>query len=118
MGFEEMEPVFGQLKAEWCSAPQQTTPLEPFLFLAGPLPNNPSTLRIHVSDFHSNTWAAVKSHSQLEDMVNLIFFLGLTVPFFFFFFFFFNFFCCFKPLVRRLKTCRGGSFFARFFYFC
>ncbi|XP_027178353.1 uncharacterized protein LOC113777464 [Coffea eugenioides] len=68
MGFEEMEPVFGQLKAEWCSAPQQTTPLEPFLFLAGPLPNNPSTLRIHVSDFHSNTWAAVKSHSQLEDM--------------------------------------------------
>lgn len=82
MGFEEMEPIFGQLTAEWSSARQ--TPLEPFLFLAGPLPNNPSTLRIYVSDFHSNTWAAVKSHRQLEDMVNLIFFLGLRVYFFFY----------------------------------
>ncbi|KAL3528135.1 hypothetical protein ACH5RR_012791 [Cinchona calisaya] len=67
MGFEEMEPLFGQLKAEW-SATHRTSPLETFLFLVGVLPNDPSTLHIQVSDFHSNTWEALMSHNQLEDM--------------------------------------------------
>lgn len=73
MGFEEMEPIFGQLKAEWPAIQQTTvtTPLEPFLFLVDVLPDDSSTLRIQVSNFHSKTWEALNSRSQLEDMVSL-----------------------------------------------
>nr|GLL28356.1 uncharacterized protein LOC109193792 [Ipomoea trifida] len=66
MGFLEMEPIFGQLKAEW-SAPH-TNPLRPFLLHVHGLPTDPPALRFHVTDFHSNTWEALKTEQDLEDM--------------------------------------------------
>lgn len=66
MGFDEMEPIFGRLNAEW-SAPHKT-PLKPFLFHVHGLPSDPSTLRVCATDFHSNTWDALKSAQELEDM--------------------------------------------------
>ncbi|CAN4111942.1 unnamed protein product [Withania somnifera] len=66
MGFDEMEPIFGRVIAEW-SAPHKT-PLKPFLFHVGGLPSDPSTLRVFATDFHSNTWHALKSTQELEDM--------------------------------------------------
>lgn len=67
MGFDEMEPVFGRLNAEW-SAPHKT-PLKPFLFHVHGLSTDPSTLCVCATDFHSNTWHALKSAQELEDMV-------------------------------------------------
>lgn len=66
MGFDEMEPIFGRLNAEW-SAPHKTL-LKPFLFHVHGLPSDPSTLRVCATDFHSNTWDALKSAQELEDM--------------------------------------------------
>ncbi|XP_059313782.1 uncharacterized protein LOC132064710 isoform X2 [Lycium ferocissimum] len=66
MGFDEMEPVFGRVNAEW-SAPHKT-PLKPFLFHVHGLPSDPSTLIVCATDFHSNTWEALKSAQELEDM--------------------------------------------------
>ncbi|MCD7449651.1 hypothetical protein HAX54_000881 [Datura stramonium] len=66
MRFDEMEPIFGRLNAEW-SAPHKT-PLKPFLFHVHGLPSDPSTLRVCATDFHSNTWDALKSAQELEDM--------------------------------------------------
>ncbi|GMY12506.1 U2 small nuclear ribonucleoprotein auxiliary factor-like protein [Fagus crenata] len=67
MGFEDFEPIFGEPKVEWASAQaQDSDPLPPFLFRVHA--SDPSHLTIHVTDFHSNTWEAVKSVVQLEDM--------------------------------------------------
>ncbi|KAK6805473.1 hypothetical protein RDI58_003258 [Solanum bulbocastanum] len=66
MGFDEMEPIFGRINAEW-SAPHKT-PLKPFLFHVHGLPSDPSTLHVCATDFHSNTWDALKSAQELEDM--------------------------------------------------
>lgn len=66
MGFDEMEPIFGRINAEW-SAPHKT-PLKPFLFHVHGLPSDPSTLHVCATDFHSNTWHALKSVQDLEDM--------------------------------------------------
>lgn len=66
MGFDEMEPIFGRVNAEW-SAPHKT-PLKPFLFHVHGLPSDPSTLRVCATDFHSNTWDSLKSAQELEDM--------------------------------------------------
>lgn len=72
MDFENMEPIFGQLKAvEWSvggGGGHGSLPLKPFLYLVQASPNDHSPLRILVTDFHSNTWEALKSTSQLEDM--------------------------------------------------
>lgn len=65
MGFEGFEPIFGEPKVEWAAA-QDSLPLLSFLFHARA--PDPSHLRIHVTDFHSNTWEAVRSVVQLEDM--------------------------------------------------
>jgi hypothetical protein len=67
MGFEGFEPIFGEPKVEWAVA-QDSLPLRPFLFHARA--SDPSQLRIHVTDFHSNTWEALLSVVQLEDMVS------------------------------------------------
>ncbi|KAI5672324.1 hypothetical protein M9H77_12688 [Catharanthus roseus] len=67
MGFEEMEPMFGELTAEWPGLPE-TALLGPFLFLVRALPTETSAISIQVTDFHSNTWEVLKSRSQLEDM--------------------------------------------------
>ncbi|KAE7998360.1 hypothetical protein FH972_002913 [Carpinus fangiana] len=65
MGFEGFEPIFGEPKVEWVAS-QDSLPLRPFLFHARA--PDPSHLRIHVTDFHSNTWEAIRSVVQLEDM--------------------------------------------------
>ncbi|XP_004297052.1 PREDICTED: uncharacterized protein LOC101299176 [Fragaria vesca subsp. vesca] len=70
MGLEvQIEPVFGQLTVEWAVL-GSTVPPRQFLFHL----HAPDTLRlgIHVTDFHSNTWEAVRSVSQLEDMQDSI----------------------------------------------
>lgn len=67
MGFEKMEPIFGELKAE-CPGLPETVHLRHFLFLLRCLPNEPSTLSFQVTNFHSDTWEALKTRSQLEDM--------------------------------------------------
>ncbi|KAM3377510.1 hypothetical protein P3S68_009923 [Capsicum galapagoense] len=66
MGFDEIEPIFGRLNAEW-SAPHKT-PLKPFLFHVHGFSTDPSTLRVCATDFHSNTWEALMSQHELEDM--------------------------------------------------
>ena len=61
MGLEvQLEPVFGQFTVEG----------RQFLFYL----HAPDSLHlgIHVTDFHSNTWEAVRSVSQLEDMQDSI----------------------------------------------
>lgn len=72
MGFEDLEPIFGEPKVEWDQG-QESVKLRPFLFHVSA--SDPSHLRIHVTDFHSNTWEAVKSVVQLEDMVGFLFLL-------------------------------------------
>ncbi|CAA3025540.1 Hypothetical predicted protein [Olea europaea subsp. europaea] len=66
MDFCDMTPIFGEVEAVW-SAPS-TTPLEPFLFRVHGLQNDPSGLRIIVTDFQSNTFEAIRTRHQLEDM--------------------------------------------------
>ncbi|XP_048335185.2 uncharacterized protein LOC125423812 [Ziziphus jujuba] len=64
MGLEELEPIFGEPKVEW--AGKGSAPSSRFvLYVHGA---DPSHLRIVVTDFHSNTWEAVRSALQLEDM--------------------------------------------------
>ncbi|KAF8411718.1 hypothetical protein HHK36_004276 [Tetracentron sinense] len=62
--FEDFEPILGEAKAEWTNpiAP----PMLPFLFHFHALDS--SRLRIHVTDFHSYTWEAIRSIHQLEDL--------------------------------------------------
>lgn len=67
MGFDEIEPIFGRINAEW-SAPHKT-PLKPFLFHVYGLPSDPSSLHVCATDFYSNTWHALKSAQELDDMV-------------------------------------------------
>ncbi|KAG7982878.1 hypothetical protein I3843_04G075200 [Carya illinoinensis] len=69
MGFEGFEPIFGEPKVQWATA-QDSLSLRPFLFLVHA--PDPSHLRIHVTDFNSNTWEAVRSVVQLEDMRDII----------------------------------------------
>lgn len=64
MGFEDFEHIFGEPKAEWSAS--TSTPLRPFLFHVHALDS--SRLRFHVTDFLSNTWEAVRSVPQLEDL--------------------------------------------------
>ncbi|CAL5323967.1 unnamed protein product [Camellia sinensis] len=68
MGFDDFEPIFGQAKAEW-STPN-SPPLRPFLFNVHV--SGSSCLKVHVSDFYSNTFEAVRSIEQLEDLRDMI----------------------------------------------
>ncbi|KAL6958051.1 hypothetical protein U1Q18_040401 [Sarracenia purpurea var. burkii] len=68
MGIEDFEPIFGEAKAEW-SAPN-SPPLRSFLFHVHACGS--SSLRFHVTDFHSNTFEAVRSIEQLDDMRDMI----------------------------------------------
>lgn len=65
MGFEELEPIFGELNVE--SAGERSVPSRRFLYHVHAA--DPAHLRIVATDFHSNTWEAVRSIVQLEDMV-------------------------------------------------
>ncbi|KAF3440634.1 hypothetical protein FNV43_RR18918 [Rhamnella rubrinervis] len=64
MGFEELEPIFGELNVE--RAGEGSVPSRRFLYHVHAA--DPSHLRIIVTDFHSNAWEAVRSIVQLEDM--------------------------------------------------
>ncbi|XP_062096140.1 uncharacterized protein LOC133801929 isoform X1 [Humulus lupulus] len=66
MGFQDLEPIFGELKVEWASR-QSPEELDRFLFHVHASADT-SRLTIHVTNFHSNTWEAVRSVLQLEDM--------------------------------------------------
>ncbi|KAK9110316.1 hypothetical protein Sjap_018376 [Stephania japonica] len=57
-GFEGLEPIFGEANAQNGS--------HQFLFHVHPL--DASRIRIHVTDFHSHTWEAVRSVQQFEDL--------------------------------------------------
>lgn len=80
MVFEGFEPIFGEPKVDW--AKRGPLPLRGFVYYVHS--PDPSHLRVHVSDFHTNTWEAVRSVHQLEDMVS-------CVPLFHRVFFFFYF---------------------------
>ncbi|KAF7129812.1 hypothetical protein RHSIM_Rhsim10G0132500 [Rhododendron simsii] len=67
MGLEDLEPIFGEAKAQW-SAPN-SPPLRSFLFRV--YASSPSSLRVQVTDFHSNTFEVVRSIEQLEDLVRV-----------------------------------------------
>lgn len=70
MGFEvHLKPIFGHPKVEW-AAGNASTPPRRFLFHVHASPDS-LHLRIHVTDFHCDTWEAVRSVSQLDDMVYL-----------------------------------------------
>lgn len=65
MEIRDFETVFGEAKAE-CANPGGSVPSQSFLFhVQAP---DTSSLRFHVTDFHSSTWEAVRSVEQLEDM--------------------------------------------------
>ncbi|XP_008227406.1 PREDICTED: uncharacterized protein LOC103326933 [Prunus mume] len=67
MGFEvHLKPIFGHPKVEW-AAGNASTPPRRFLFHVHASPDS-LHLRIHVTDFHCDTWEAVRSVSQLDDM--------------------------------------------------
>ncbi|EXB40951.1 hypothetical protein L484_020685 [Morus notabilis] len=64
MGLEDLEPIFGEPRVECPGNHSVESP--PFLFHVHA--SDPSHLAIHVTDFHSNTWEALRSVHQLEDM--------------------------------------------------
>lgn len=69
MGFEAFEPIYGEPKVEWAkTSDSDSVPLRRFLMqIFAPDYYN---LKIQVTDYHSNTFASVKSIMQLEDMVS------------------------------------------------
>ncbi|KAI3451573.1 hypothetical protein Pfo_008238 [Paulownia fortunei] len=68
MSFEEMYPIFGRVEADWSAPLPQTTPSAPFLFRVHANGNDHSALRVIATDFRSNTFQAIKSRQQLEDL--------------------------------------------------
>ncbi|XP_042518239.1 uncharacterized protein LOC122092019 [Macadamia integrifolia] len=61
---EEFEPIFGKVNAEWekpCSVD-----LLPFMFHVHVF--EATSIRIHVTDFHSYTFECIRSLTQLEDL--------------------------------------------------
>ncbi|KAL8473536.1 hypothetical protein ACS0TY_030388 [Phlomoides rotata] len=68
MSIEEMHPLFGRVVPEWSSPTPQSTSLPPFLFYVYGGGNDRSALRLIATDFNSNTFQAIKSCQQLEDL--------------------------------------------------
>ncbi|XP_022148951.1 uncharacterized protein LOC111017494 isoform X2 [Momordica charantia] len=64
MELQDFPPIFGEPKLEWLNS--GSLPVRRFVFYVhNP---NPSHLRFCVTDFHSNTWEAIRSVPQLQDM--------------------------------------------------
>lgn len=82
MSIDEIHPLFGRVAPEWLSPPPQTTAPAPFLYYVHGGGNDRSALRVIATDFHSNTFQAIKSRHQLEDLVSFEFFFH---PLYFFF---------------------------------
>lgn len=67
-GFADLDPVFGEAKAEWShSSASPASPLHQFLFHARAL--DPSCLEIAATDFHSHTFDLKLTVLELEDLV-------------------------------------------------
>lgn len=64
-----LEPIFGQLTVEWADMGSAPPPRQFLFHIHAP---DSLHLGIHVTDFHSNTWEASRSVSQLEDMQDSI----------------------------------------------
>ncbi|GAB4848259.1 hypothetical protein Ancab_002926 [Ancistrocladus abbreviatus] len=64
MGFEDFEPIFGEVKAEYPT--DDSVQLNPYLFHV--YATDPSRLKFCVTDFRAHTWEADRSIQQLEDM--------------------------------------------------
>lgn len=62
----DLTPIFGQPRVE--GPANALTPPRQFLFHVHGSTAGPAHLRIHVTDFHSNHWEAVRSVSQLDDL--------------------------------------------------
>ncbi|KAK4393756.1 hypothetical protein Sango_1846400 [Sesamum angolense] len=71
MSFEEMCPVFRKVIAEWSPPRPLTKPPAPFLFHVHGDGNGHSGIRIIATDFQSNTFQAIKSRHQLEDLFEI-----------------------------------------------
>ncbi|KAA3479763.1 U2 small nuclear ribonucleoprotein auxiliary factor-like protein [Gossypium australe] len=77
---EEFEPIFGEPKVEWTGSYSGLGQSSAFVFYVHS-PDS-SHLRICVSDFRHTTWEAVRSVSQLEDMVFFVFLICFAGFFF------------------------------------
>ncbi|KAK4758993.1 hypothetical protein SAY87_020294 [Trapa incisa] len=64
MVLEDFEPIFGEPKVDW--ADRGSLPLRRFVYYVHS--PDPSHIGVHISDFHANTWEAILSVHQLEDM--------------------------------------------------
>ncbi|KAK4416663.1 hypothetical protein Salat_2491800 [Sesamum alatum] len=63
-----MRPVIRKVIAEWSPPRPLTSPPAPFLFHVHADGNDRSGLRVIATDFQSNTFQAIKSRLQLEDL--------------------------------------------------
>ncbi|KAG8383854.1 hypothetical protein BUALT_Bualt04G0057000 [Buddleja alternifolia] len=59
-----MYPIFGKVMAEWSTT--TTTPLPPFVFHVHG--HGGTDLHVIATDFHSNTFQAIKTRQKLEDL--------------------------------------------------
>ncbi|KAL6523082.1 hypothetical protein OROHE_016377 [Orobanche hederae] len=66
MSFEH--PIFGRVAPERSAPTPHTTPSPQFLFRVHGDGNDHSALRVMTTDFRSNTFEAIKSRQQLEDL--------------------------------------------------
>lgn len=69
-GFEDFEPIFNKPKIEWKK--NSNLGLEPSAgqFLMHVFAPDSNHLKLQVTDYHSNTFEAVKSLMQLDDLVS------------------------------------------------
>ncbi|KAH6810316.1 hypothetical protein C2S51_024078 [Perilla frutescens var. frutescens] len=63
-----MHPIFGRVVAEWSAPPPQTTSPPSFLYYVHCSGIDRSSLRAIATDFQSNTFQAIRSRQQLEDL--------------------------------------------------
>lgn len=61
-----MHPIFGRVEAEWSAPPTSSAP---FLYHVHGIGDDRSALRVIASDFQSNTFQAIRSRQQLDDLV-------------------------------------------------
>lgn len=60
-----MHPIFGRVEAEWSAPPTSSAP---FLYHVRGSGDDRSALRVIASDFQSNTFQAIRSRQQLDDL--------------------------------------------------
>ncbi|KAJ4833517.1 hypothetical protein Tsubulata_030050 [Turnera subulata] len=69
MGFEELQPIFAEPRPEWAPSPDSDSDSAPLpRFLMHVFAPDINHLKFHVTDYRRNTFEAVKSVAQLEDL--------------------------------------------------